>query len=148
VPETYYRLDAHLTLGSRFVWPVSAVLGPARLGPKDLGYLAWTEGRRGQVYVPLIVDARVAGREPFKTVNAIIHLSLPVETLYWKHYRLETGGDEPSPKWNHINPKVGERTGFMTVHLPIRRGGLTQVNIRAKLVDRDKMDELDFQFDH
>jgi len=146
VPETYYRLDAKRALGSRFVWPVSTVLVDAKLEPEDLGYLAWTNDERGQIFVPLTVDARVAGRGSFDSVFAVIRLSLPTETLYWKHYGSKVGDENPSPGWKRVDLKDDNRTGFVTIRVPVLRREFTQVNVRAKLVDRDTMDELDFRF--
>jgi len=56
IPGVFYQMDADLTPGKDFIWPVDEVLGPNRLSADKIALYGWYAEKDRQVYFPVIVN--------------------------------------------------------------------------------------------
>jgi hypothetical protein len=90
----YYRMDALVPAGQALRWDPAPMLVATGLRWSELGFVAQRDAAGPPVLVPLTV-----GTAPGRTATAVIRVSVPVQSIAWRGYRMD-GNDTPA--WTDV----------------------------------------------
>ena len=92
--NTYYRMDAPLTPGEWFDWPIGEVLVPTNLGPARVGLFGWADSPEGRLLVPIEVsDAATSDQQ----MTLIVRSAVDTNEVVWRWRAIGSLG--PAVAW-------------------------------------------------